>query len=116
MDGYRTGLPGVNLVSNRYVADGQRSTTRSDIGKSPTFQSGEAMLGALREIAVGHACPPAAVALAGWRPRPGVVAPIASARTPRQLADLLPMAGLELTQHELTQLDTVSSTIAEPVT
>jgi aryl-alcohol dehydrogenase-like predicted oxidoreductase len=33
-----------------------------------------------------------------------VTAPIASARTPEQLAELLPMAGLELSSEELDRL------------
>ena len=44
------------------------------------------------------------MALAWLAAQPTVVAPIASARTPGQLADLLPMAGLRLTEGELTRL------------
>ena len=46
----------------------------------------------------------AAVALAWLAAQPTVVAPIASARTTEQLADLLPMAGLQLTAEELRLL------------
>ena len=51
----------------------------------------------------------AAVALAWLLAQPTVVAPIASARTPEQLAELLPMAELQLLPDELTQLDTAGS-------
>ena len=46
----------------------------------------------------------AAVALAWLRTRPGIVAPIASARTPEQLAEILPSAELELTAEEADRL------------
>jgi aryl-alcohol dehydrogenase-like predicted oxidoreductase len=46
----------------------------------------------------------AAVALAWLRAQPGVTAPIASARSPEQLAELLPMAELRLEQAELDRL------------
>ena len=46
----------------------------------------------------------AAVALAWLRAQPTVTAPIASARTTEQLADLLAMGGLELSAGEVEQL------------
>ena len=46
----------------------------------------------------------AAVALAWLLAQPTVTAPIASARTPEQLAELLPMAGLELAAGEVERL------------
>ena len=66
---------------------------------------GRAALSALATVADGHDVPMAAVALAWLLTRPAVVAPIASARTPEQLAQLLPMAALELTVAELALLD-----------
>ncbi|MDN3355246.1 aldo/keto reductase [Actinomadura sp. DC4] len=58
----------------------------------------------LDEVAAAHDTTLAAVALAWLAARPSVVAPIASARTPGQLADLLPVAGLSLTAEELDRL------------
>jgi len=72
-------------------------------------ERGERVVDALEAIASGHGVRPAAVALAWLRTRPAVVAPIASARTPEQLADLLPMATLELTSDELARLESVSA-------
>jgi len=66
---------------------------------------GRSVLAALATVADAHAVPMAAVALAWLRTRPAVVAPIASARTPEQLADLLPMATLTLAADELTLLE-----------
>jgi aryl-alcohol dehydrogenase-like predicted oxidoreductase len=62
------------------------------------------VLAILDEVAAAHATTVAAVALAWLRAQPGVTAPIASARTPEQLAELLPMAGLELAPGELDRL------------
>jgi aryl-alcohol dehydrogenase-like predicted oxidoreductase len=65
---------------------------------------GIAVLEALDEIAHDRDVSLAAVALAWLRTRPGVVAPIASARTPEQLADILPSAELELSDEEADRL------------
>jgi aryl-alcohol dehydrogenase-like predicted oxidoreductase len=66
------------------------------------------VLGVLDEVAAGHGVPVAAVALAWLAAQPTVAAPIASARTPEQLADLLPMLDLTLTDDELRLLSYVS--------
>ncbi len=62
------------------------------------------LLAALDEIADAHGVRPAAVAIAWLREQPGVLAPIASARTSEQLAEILPGATLELSAAELTRL------------
>jgi aryl-alcohol dehydrogenase-like predicted oxidoreductase len=72
-------------------------------------ERGERVIDALEVIATEHGVRPAAVALAWLRTRPAVVAPIASARTPEQLADLLPMAALDLTTDDLALLEQVSA-------
>jgi aryl-alcohol dehydrogenase-like predicted oxidoreductase len=66
---------------------------------------GGRVLAVLDEVAAAHDASVAAVALAWLRAQPGVTAPIASARTPEQLAELLPMAGLELAPQELERLN-----------
>ena len=63
----------------------------------------------LDEIAAGHRVPVAAVALAWLAAQPTVAAPIASARTPEQLADLLPVLDLQLTDDEVRLLSHVTS-------
>ena len=72
-------------------------------------ERGIAVLEALDEIAADRATTVPAVALAWLAAQPTVAAPIASARTPEQLADLLPMAELVLTSDELERLTTASS-------
>jgi aryl-alcohol dehydrogenase-like predicted oxidoreductase len=62
------------------------------------------VLGALDAAAAAHETTLAAVALAWLRAQPTVIAPISSARTPEQLAELLPMTELTLTDAELERL------------
>jgi aryl-alcohol dehydrogenase-like predicted oxidoreductase len=73
-----------------------------------------AVLEVLDEIAGAHGVSVGAVALAWTAAQPTVIAPIASARTPEQLADLLPMLELTLSDHELARLDGVTSSRARP--
>jgi aryl-alcohol dehydrogenase-like predicted oxidoreductase len=68
-----------------------------------------AVLAALDRIAEAHEATVAAVALAWVRAQPAVAAPIASARNPQQLAEILPGATLELTHAELAELGNVST-------
>jgi len=77
----------------------------SDGASAYLDERGIAVLSALDEIAASHDVSVGAVALAWLLAKPTVVAPIASARTPEQLAELLPMAELQLLPDELTQLD-----------
>jgi aryl-alcohol dehydrogenase-like predicted oxidoreductase len=65
---------------------------------------GVAVLAVLDEVAAAHSATVAAVALAWLAAQPTVVAPIASARTPEQVADLVGVAELELTAGELQRL------------
>jgi aryl-alcohol dehydrogenase (NADP+) len=68
-----------------------------------------AALAGLDRIAEAHQTTVAAVALAWVRAQPAVAAPIASARSPQQLAEILPGATLELTDAELSELGNVST-------
>jgi aryl-alcohol dehydrogenase (NADP+) len=68
------------------------------------LDGGSGALAALDDVAAAHSTTISAVALAWLRGQPGVTAPIASARSPEQLTELLPMAGLELTPEELERL------------
>ena len=72
-------------------------------------ERGERVLGALDAVAGAHDAPVAAVSLAWLAAQPTVVAPIASARTPEQLAELMAMADLELSADELGALDAASA-------
>jgi aryl-alcohol dehydrogenase-like predicted oxidoreductase len=67
------------------------------------------VLEALDEISAAHETTQAAVAVAWLRAQPGVVSPIASARSVEQLEGVLPGVELELTAGELARLDEASS-------
>ena len=84
-------------------------TVRSAAVRSRADERGERIVDALVDVAERHGSTPAAVALAWLLTRPAVVAPIASARTPEQLADLLPMTTLELGTDDLELLEEVSA-------
>ncbi|MEV0067204.1 aldo/keto reductase [Amycolatopsis sp. NPDC050768] len=69
---------------------------------------GERVLAALDSIASAHGASVASVALAWLRVQPTVAAPIASARTPEQLTDLVASVALELTGDEVEALNKAS--------
>jgi aryl-alcohol dehydrogenase-like predicted oxidoreductase len=66
--------------------------------------NGERVLGVLDEVAQTHGVSVATVALAWLRVQPTVAAPIASARTPEQLTDLIASVTLTLTTDEVASL------------
>jgi aryl-alcohol dehydrogenase-like predicted oxidoreductase len=72
---------------------------------------GLVVLAALDGIAASHGTTVAAVALAWLAAQPAVAAPIASARTPEQLADLLPFAQLVLDDGELERLTDAGASV-----
>jgi aryl-alcohol dehydrogenase-like predicted oxidoreductase len=72
-------------------------------------ERGRRVLAVLDDVAAAHGVSVAAVALAWLAARPTVAAPIASARTPEQLADLLPALTLELTAEETDRLTAASA-------
>lgn len=78
-------------------------------GAGAYLDRGLGVLAVLDEIAAGHEVPVASVALAWLADQPTVTAPIASARTPEQLAELLPMLALHLTDDERRLLAHVSA-------
>ena len=82
---------------------------RAESASTYLDERGLRVLGTLDEIAARHETTVAAVALTWLRERPGVVAPIASARTREQLDDLLPVATLTLQESELSALTDASA-------
>jgi aryl-alcohol dehydrogenase-like predicted oxidoreductase len=77
----------------------------SGVSESYLNERGFAVLDALDQLAGAHATSVAAVALAWLSAQPTVLAPIASATSPEQLAKLLPSVELELSSDELRRLD-----------
>jgi aryl-alcohol dehydrogenase-like predicted oxidoreductase len=72
-------------------------------------ERGYAVLSVLDEIAAAHGVPVASVSLAWLAAQPTVAAPIASARTVDQLAELLPSVGLTLSAEEVVALSSASA-------
>jgi aryl-alcohol dehydrogenase-like predicted oxidoreductase len=100
-DGFLTGKyrPGRSLPASERAEDAAAYLTGS----------GLAVLGALDAVARANRAPVAAVALAWLAAQPTVAAPLASARTPGQLRDLLQAPGLRLAPEELALLDASSA-------
>ncbi|MDN3355247.1 aldo/keto reductase [Actinomadura sp. DC4] len=93
------------FLTGKYRPGGpEGDSPRSPRAREYLNDRGIAALGVLDEVAAAHETTVAAVALAWLVAQPSVVAPIASARTPGQLADLLPVAELRLTADELDRL------------
>ena len=103
--GFLTGKyrPGVQVDSPRAGAAGKYLEDERAVD----------VLTALDRIAEAHRTTVAAVALAWVRSQPGVAAPIASARSPQQLAEILPGASLELSANELRELSDISAAQGE---
>jgi aryl-alcohol dehydrogenase-like predicted oxidoreductase len=97
------------FLTGKYRPDAQVDSERAEGALAYLDDRGRAVLAVLDEIAAGHEVPVAAVALAWLADQPTVTAPIASARTPEQLAALLPVLDLHLTDDELQLLAHVSS-------
>ncbi|NUS15901.1 MAG: aldo/keto reductase [Streptomyces sp.] len=72
---------------------------------------GDRVLAGLERTAAEHGTHAAAVALAWLAAQPGVVAPIASARTPEQLRPLLAFPDLRLTDAEVAALTEASAQV-----
>jgi aryl-alcohol dehydrogenase-like predicted oxidoreductase len=82
---------------------------RAEQARAHLNGNGPAVLVALDQVAAAHRTTQAAVALAWLAAQPTVATPLAGARNPAQLADLLPFLTLELTADELALLDNASA-------
>lgn len=98
------------FLSGKYrTAADLAGTARERFAARYLTPGGLAVLAALDEVAAAHQAEPASVALAWLLSRPGVVAPLASARNTGQLGALIAAVTLELTGEELKALDTASA-------
>ncbi|MEQ3550798.1 aldo/keto reductase [Pseudonocardia nematodicida] len=97
------------LLTGKYThAEQVAGTDRERQMKAYLHEATFDVVGALVEVADGLGAEPASVALAWLRTRPDVVAPVASARNPDQLAPLLAAADLELPADAVERLDRAS--------
>lgn len=101
------------FLTGKYRRGVQVDSPRAGVaGKYLEDPRAVAVLETIDSVAGAHGTTVAAVALAWVRAQPGVAAPIASARNPQQLADILPGAELELSGEELHALSEVSATVS----
>jgi aryl-alcohol dehydrogenase-like predicted oxidoreductase len=93
------------FLTGKYRSKGSvTDSPRAARAESYLDNGGERVLAALDEVAQAHGVSVATVSLAWLRQQPTVAAPIASARTPEQLTDLIASVSLELTDAEVTAL------------
>ena len=97
------------FLSGKYRPGAKVASARAAGAEKHLDARGLRVLAALDAIAAERGTTVAAVSLAWLLARPGVVAPIASARTPEQLRDLLPSVALRLRDDERARLDDASS-------
>ena len=98
------------FLTGKYRPGGEEiDSPRAESARAYLDDGGGAVLDRLDELAAAHEVSVAAVALAWLRAQPRVVAPIASARTTEQLAQILPAATLELTDEEAGRLAAAAS-------
>jgi aryl-alcohol dehydrogenase (NADP+) len=102
------------LTGKYRIGSADAGSPRAGTARGYLDERGLAVLAVLDDCAASHGTTVAAVALAWLAAQPSVAAPIASARTPGQLADLLPMAELALGDDELQRLADASGASAIP--
>ena len=92
------------FLTGKYRAGEQVDSPRAEGASAYVGERGDRVLAALQQVADGHGVTVAAVALRWLADRPTVVSPIASGRSVEQLADLLPMQDLVLTDEQRRRL------------
>lgn len=99
------------FLSGKYrsAADLAKSPARGGSVKKYLIPHGLGVLAALDDVAAAHSAAPAQVALAWLMARPGISAPIASATTTEQLDALVGAMQLQLSRHDIDQLDQASA-------
>jgi aryl-alcohol dehydrogenase-like predicted oxidoreductase len=97
------------FLSGKYRPGAAVNSQRAEKAGAYLNEKGIKILTVLDKIAAAHDVSVASVALAWLAAQPTVAAPIASARTPEQLADLLPVADLKLSKSEIHRLSEVSA-------
>lgn len=97
------------FLTGKYRGDGNGDSPRAERAAAYLDERGRRVLDVLDAVAAEHEVPVAAVAIAWLLTKPGVESPIASARTPEQLADVLPGVSLTLSADQLSRLDEASA-------
>ena len=97
------------FLTGKYRAGEQIDSPRAKGASQYVGEKGDRVLAALAEVADAHGVSGAAVALRWLADQPTVVSPIASGRSVEQLADLLPMQDLVLTDEQRRRLTDASA-------
>jgi aryl-alcohol dehydrogenase-like predicted oxidoreductase len=99
------------FLTGKYRRDGGQVDSLRAAGVHDSYfnERGFAVLDVLDQVAAAHERSVAAVALAWLAAQPTVVAPIASATSTAQLAELLDSVELELSSEQLARLEEVSA-------
>jgi aryl-alcohol dehydrogenase-like predicted oxidoreductase len=94
------------FLTGKYRPGGEQVSSPRAAGVRESYfnERGFAVLAALDEVAASHGTTVAAVALAWLLAQPTVIAPIASATSRGQVAELLPATALELSAAEIERL------------
>jgi aryl-alcohol dehydrogenase-like predicted oxidoreductase len=112
----QVGVVTYSALASGFLSGKYRSS--ADLGKSVRGErsvakhmtdKGMRVLAAVDAVAARHGISAAAVALAWQLARPGITAPIASATSPEQLAELAQAAGTALTAGDMAELDGASA-------
>jgi aryl-alcohol dehydrogenase-like predicted oxidoreductase len=97
------------FLTGKYRAGELIDSPRAEGAATYVGEKGDRVLGALKQVADAHGVPMAAVALRWLADQPTVVSPIASARSVEQLAQLLPVQDLVLTDEQRQLLTEASA-------
>jgi aryl-alcohol dehydrogenase-like predicted oxidoreductase len=99
------------FLTGKYRPQGEQIDSPRAAGVHDSYfnERGFTVLAALDEVAAAHDAAVAAVALAWLAAQPAVLAPVASATSAEQLAELLASAELELSAEELERLGEASA-------
>jgi aryl-alcohol dehydrogenase (NADP+) len=92
------------FLTGKYRDGEEVDSPRAGVAGAYLDDRGRAVLEVLDEVSAAHDTTQAAVSLAWLRVQPTVLAPVASARNPEQLAEILPFVDLELADDELSRL------------
>jgi aryl-alcohol dehydrogenase-like predicted oxidoreductase len=97
------------FLTGKYRTAGSCGSVRSRAAERYLDDRGHRVLATLDELSAQHGAPLAAIALAWLREQPVVGAPLASARTPEQLTDLMAAKDVHLGPDDVEKLDTASA-------
>ncbi|KIQ06355.1 MULTISPECIES: aldo/keto reductase [Pseudomonas] len=97
------------FLTGKYRTRDDIAGARAEMVKGYMDERGVTILSALDEVAAARDATPAQIALAWLIARPSITAPIASATSSRQLADLVAATRLHLSADEVTMLNQASA-------